>query len=126
MKMNKIPRQRLSRKRLSRVRLFRLLLISGLLGLWASSILFVYEKVKCPPPPPPEYHYESLFPIDTVVTRCWEFEGFQFYLKHITGDVFNGRKAFTTAHINASDESIFLFYTHRLIDEMGAEPNKAF
>lgn len=103
--MNNIPRQRLSRNRLS-----RLLLVGGLLGLWASSILFVYKKVKCPPPPPPESHYESLFPIDTMVTRCWEFDGFQFYLKHI----------------NATDESFFMFDTHWLIDKMGAEPERLF
>jgi len=136
MRKNKKPRQRLSlrsgiskrisSKRLSRTRLSRLLLISGFLGLWASSILFVYMKVKCPPPPPLAYQSEPLFPIDTVVTRCWEFEGFQLYLNHITGDIFSGRNAFTSVHINSSNESYFLFYTHEFINEMGAEPIRLF
>lgn len=93
--------------------------------LWVSSLLWVYEKVKCPPPPY-EFHYEPLFVIDTVVTRSWEFEGFQFYLKHITKGGYPTMKAFTSVHINSTDECYFLFDCHWVIDEMGAEPERLF
>jgi hypothetical protein len=98
-----------------------MLLFSAIVAIWGIATMYVYKKVRFPPENQ-ELQYDPLYELDTVVTRYWEFEGFQFYLKHIHGVTMIEKKAFTSVHLTASDQSYFLFDAHEFINEMGAEP----